>query len=59
MGNLGTPQSIASSQNMDLGKNLADSTSRCFSENMGYPELMKIVVIKKCPKLLKIYGMYV
>ena len=27
-----------------------------FSENMGHPKPMKIVIIKKCPKLLRIYG---
>ena len=36
--------------------NLADTTSRYFLENMGYPETIKIVIIKKCPKLLRIYG---
>ena len=27
-----------------------------FSENMGHPQLQKIVIIKKCPKLPWIYG---
>ena len=29
---------------------------KIFSENMGHPEPTKIVIIKKCPKLLRIYG---
>ena len=41
---------------MDLTVNLADITSRYFLENMGHPEPMKIVIIKKCPELLRIYG---
>ena len=27
-----------------------------FSENMGHPQPIKIVIVKKCPKLLRIYG---
>ena len=42
--------------NMDLAVNLADTTSTAFSENMTHTEPIKIVSIKKCPKLLKTYG---
>ena len=27
-----------------------------FSENMGHPQPMKIVIVNKCLKLLRIYG---
>ena len=40
---------------MYLVVNIADTIST-FSENMGHPVLKKIVIIKKCPKLLRIYG---
>ena len=42
---------------MDLAVNLADTTSRYLkSEFMGHPGPIEIVIIKKCPKLLRIYG---
>ena len=31
---------------------------KVFSENMGHPEPIQMVIIKKCPKLLRIYGNY-
>ena len=46
---------VAMSQNMDLAVNLADTTSRYFPKNMGHPEPMKIIIIKKYPKLWRIY----
>ena len=49
---------VAISQNMDLAVNLADTTSSCFQKTLGHPEPIKIVIIKKCPKLLRIYGTY-
>ena len=45
---------VAILQNMDLAVNLADI--KVFSENMGHPEPIKIVITIKCPKLLRIYG---
>ena len=53
MRNLGNPRSIASRW---------PSFKSCwynikvFSENMGHPEPIKNVIIKKCPKLMRIYG---
>ena len=42
---------------MELAVSLADTTNiKVFSENLGHPELTKIVIIKKCPKLLSIYS---
>ena len=32
------------------------SVSSVISENMGHPKPIIIVIIKKCPKLLRIYG---
>ena len=53
MGSLENPRSIASSHftNEDLAVNFADQTSRYF-----YPKTIKILIIKKCPKLQIIYG---
>ena len=59
MGNLAKPRlsPVAISQNMKLAVNLADTySSKVFSGNMGHPEPIKIAIIKKCPKLLSIYG---
>ena len=42
---------------MDFAINLPD-TSSFFSENMRHPEPIKIAIIKKCPKLLRIYGRF-
>ena len=45
----------AISQNMDQAVNLADQYNiKVFSKNMGYLEPIKIVNIKKCPKLQRI-----
>ena len=42
---------------MDLAVNLADTTSRYFQETWApWPEPIKIVFIRKCPKLLRICG---
>ena len=47
---------VAISQNKDLVENLTNTTPRYFLEIMGHPEPIKIVTIKKCPNLLRIYG---
>ena len=42
---------------MDLAVNLADQYSiKIFSEKVGHPEPIIIIIIRKCPKLLRIYG---
>ena len=43
---------------MELAVNLADTTFKIFSENMGHPEPTKIEIIKMSPTLLKIYGIF-
>ena len=45
---------VAISQNMDLALNLADTTSRYFQKT--WATLNPFVLLKKCPKLLRIYG---
>ena len=40
---------VAISQSMDIAV-------RYFSENMGHPEPIRMVIIENCPKLLRIYG---
>ena len=37
------------SQNKDLEVNLAHSTSNAYSENMGHPKPIKIVIFKSVP----------
>ena len=39
---------------MDLAVNLADTTSKLFTEKEGHPEPIKIAIIKMCPKILRI-----
>ena len=60
MGNLGNPRSpVANSQNMEPAVNLADTAARYFQKTwttLKLPEPIKIVIIKKCPKLLRIYS---
>ena len=41
---------------MDPAVNLAENSIKVYSENMGLPEPIKIVINQKCPKSLKIYG---
>ena len=42
---------------MDRAINPADTTSRYFQKIVqGLPEPIKVEIIKKCPKLLRIYG---
>ena len=48
MGNLGNPQSITSC-----------IFRKVFSENMGHTEPIEIIIIQNCPKLRRIYGIYV
>ena len=59
MGNLGNPQSIASCH-YDFTKYEPSCKScrynKVISENMGHPEPKNIVIIKKCPKLPRVYG---
>ena len=38
---------------MDLVINLADTKPKVFSENMCHPEPIKIVIIKKHPKVIR------
>ena len=47
---------VAISQNMHQIVNLAEITKPIFSENMGHTQPIKIGITKKCPKLLRIYG---
>ena len=55
IGNLGNTRSITSCH-LTKYVNLADTTyNKVFSENMGHPEPIKIVIVKKCPDLLRIY----
>ena len=55
MGNpLSLPDDI--SQNMELAAYLADTEQKAFSEDTGHPEPLKITILKKCLKLLRIYG---
>ena len=42
---------------MDLAATLADMTLRYF-QKMGHPKPIKIKIIKKCPKLLRIYRIH-
>ena len=58
MGNLGNPWSIASCHFAKYGPSCKSSwyNIKVFSENMGHLEPIKIIIIKKCPKSLRIYG---
>ena len=60
MGNLSTLDlsPVAISQDMDLAVNLADTTAMFSQKTLAtlWPQPIQIVIIKKCPKLLRIYG---
>ena len=56
MGNLGNPQSIASCQFSQNMYPVAINLAKVNSESMGHLEPIQIIVIKTCPKLLRIYG---
>ena len=58
MENLGNPRSIASCRFTKYEPSCKSYwyNGKVFSENMGHPEPLKIIIIKKCPKLLRIYG---
>ena len=59
MGNLGNPRSIASCHFTKYGPSCKSCWYiKVFSENKDHPESIKIVIIKKCPKLLRIYVKY-
>ena len=61
MGNLGNSQSIASCHFTNYGPSCKSCwyNIKVFSENMDHPEPIKIVTIKKCPKLLRIYDSWI
>ena len=58
MGNLGNPWSIASCHFSKYGPSCKSCrySIKVFSENMGHPEVIKIVINEGCPKLLGIYS---
>ena len=60
MRNLGTPRSIIRCHFTKYGpsRKSCEYNIKLFSENMGHPEPIKIKIIKKCPKLLRIYFGY-
>ena len=59
MGNLGNPRSIASCHLTKYWPSCKSCWScNIFSENMGHPKPIQTVIIKKCPKLLRIYRMW-